>query len=141
MNFHDNYKIKIGKSFYIHFSTLRIIHKNRIKTEGEGGLHILSWEKSKYISICRQAHYSTQRFLLTGRPCVRTRLFSAISMIHCMYLKPICLCISHLTVSYDTSQYAGTIDAYAKDIYLWYCSCFDPCAVPSAEVPSCANEN
>ena len=31
-------------------------------------------------SICRQAHYLTQRFSLTGRACVRIRSFSAITM-------------------------------------------------------------
>ena len=34
----------------------------------------------KYISICRQAHYLTQRFLLTGRPWVWIRSFSAMSI-------------------------------------------------------------
>ena len=29
------------------------------------------------ISICRQAHYLTQRFSLTGRPCIRISSFSA----------------------------------------------------------------
>ena len=33
-----------------------------------------------YISICMQAQYLTQRFSLTGQPCVRVRLFSAISV-------------------------------------------------------------
>ena len=34
--------------FPIPYSTLPIIHKNRIKTEGRGagGLHILSWDRS-----------------------------------------------------------------------------------------------
>ena len=38
MNFYDNSKNEIGKkinSLFIPFSTLPIIHKNRIKTEGE----------------------------------------------------------------------------------------------------------
>ena len=47
-------KIKIEKLFFILSSTLRIFHKNGIKTEGRGrgeawgGLHILSWDRAKF---------------------------------------------------------------------------------------------
>ena len=35
-----------------------------------------SYERfKKYISICRQAHYLTLEFLVTGRPCIRIRFF------------------------------------------------------------------
>ena len=46
--FHDNLKNKKSKNFliifFILFSTLRIIHENRIKTEKGGDLHVVSWE-------------------------------------------------------------------------------------------------
>ena len=58
--FHDNSKNKKNYfSFVSAHCTMRIFHKNRIKTEG-GGLHTLSWEKSrKYDQYQKQFHFST----------------------------------------------------------------------------------
>ena len=44
MNFHDNSKNK--NLFFIRFSTLRIFHESGIKTEGGGGVHVLSWDRA-----------------------------------------------------------------------------------------------
>ena len=46
-------------SFFIIFSTLRIIHKNRIKTkEMKGrGLHILSWENTHLFTFCTRRFF------------------------------------------------------------------------------------
>ena len=51
----------------------------------------LSFTRDVFKNICRQAHYLTQRFSLTGWPCARICSFSAMSIyfILCCFFLPI----------------------------------------------------
>ena len=92
---------------------------------------VYTTDLKKYISICRQAHYSTQRFSLTGRACVRIHSFSAMSIhsirstweldsVCILFLALLSHCISQRTTKIKTSSFSSRDITY---ISLRHCLC------------------